>query len=324
MTRTPVLGGDEGPRFSEDGRQLVHIAMGGFALLLRYLSWWEGAVLAGVAIAFNLYALPANCRRAAVSPARVGQEVLLGRHALSRLHPAAALRAARSAATSWPRRGACSRSATAWRRWWGDASGPRIPWNREKSLAGSLAFVLAGGAAASFLCWWCRPVIIPPPYPWFSLAMPFVAALAAAAVETIPIRLDDNISVTATAAAVLWCGSLVSEDLIAAAAGPAVAALPVAIAANAGVAVAGYFARTVSAPGAVAGAALGIVILLSAGWRRMGAPPRHVCGRGRDVPAGAAAARPCSGSPRIAAAGAAPATRSRTPGSRRSRRCCRC
>ena len=39
----------------------------------------------------------ANCRRAAVSSARVGQEVLLGRHALSRLHPAAALRAARSA-----------------------------------------------------------------------------------------------------------------------------------------------------------------------------------------------------------------------------------
>ena len=98
-------------------------------------------------------------------------------------------------------------------------------------------------------------MIIPPPYPWFSLAMPFVAALAAAAVETIPIRLDDNISVTATAAAVLWCASLVSEDLIAGGRGLGDARrCPSAIAVNAVVAAAGYFARTVTAPGAVVGA----------------------------------------------------------------------
>ena len=46
------------PRYSEDRRQLVHIAMGAFALLLRYIAWWEGVVLAGAAIAFNLFALP--------------------------------------------------------------------------------------------------------------------------------------------------------------------------------------------------------------------------------------------------------------------------
>src|SRR4029079_17995384 len=44
--------------FSEDGRQLMHIAMGSFALLLRYVSAWEGIVLAGAAVAFNLFALP--------------------------------------------------------------------------------------------------------------------------------------------------------------------------------------------------------------------------------------------------------------------------
>ena len=75
---------------------------------------------------------------------------------------------------------------------------PRIPWNREKSVAGSAALVIAGGAAGAFLCWWCRPVIIPPPYLWFSLAAPIAAALVAAAVETIPIRLDDNLSVPLT------------------------------------------------------------------------------------------------------------------------------
>jgi hypothetical protein len=46
------------PRFSEDVRQLVHMATGGVALLLRFTSWWQAAVLAAGAVAFNAYALP--------------------------------------------------------------------------------------------------------------------------------------------------------------------------------------------------------------------------------------------------------------------------
>jgi uncharacterized protein (TIGR00297 family) len=266
MTPTRTGGNPEGARFSEDGRQLVHIAMGGFALLLRYLSWWEGAVLAGVAIAFNLYALPRIAGDRLYRPAESARKYYSGvtLYPVSILLLLFALPDRRDiVAAAWGVLAFGDGMATLVGR---HVRSPRIPWNTEKSLAGSLAFVLAGGAAATFLCWWCRPVIIPPPYPWFSLAMPFVAALAAAAVETMPIRLDDNVSVTATAAGVLWCVSLVSEDLIAAAAGPAFAALPVAIAANAGVALAGYFLRTVTAPGAAVGGVLGILILVSAGW----------------------------------------------------------
>jgi len=45
-------------RFSEDSRQIVHMTMGGFALLLRYLTPGPAAILAGGAVAFNLFALP--------------------------------------------------------------------------------------------------------------------------------------------------------------------------------------------------------------------------------------------------------------------------
>jgi uncharacterized protein (TIGR00297 family) len=266
MSRTPVLSEAEGPRFSENGRQLVHMAMGGFALLLRYLSWWEGAVLAGVAIAFNLFALPRIAGDQLYRPDESARKYYSGvtLYPVSILLVLFALPDRRDiVAAAWGVLAFGDGMATLAGRHF---KSPRIPWNRDKSFAGSVAFVLVGGAAASFLCWWCRPVIVPPPYPWFSLAMPFVAALAAAAVETIPIRLDDNISVTATASGVLWCASLVSEDLIAAAAAAATAALPAAIAVNAVVAAAGYFARTVTAPGGTVGAALGIVILLAAGW----------------------------------------------------------
>ena len=266
MSRKPVLSEVEGAGFSEDGRQLVHIAMGGFALLLRYLSWWEGAVLAGVAIAFNLYALPRIAGDRLYRPAESARKYYSGvtLYPVSILLLLVALPDRRDiVAAAWGVLAFGDGMATLAGR---HLQSPRIPWNREKSLAGTLAFVLAGGAAASFLCWWCRPVIVPPPYPWFSLAMPFVAALAAAAVETIPIRLDDNISVTVTAGAVLWCASLVSEDLIAAATVSATAALPAAIAVNTLVAAAGYFARTVTAPGAIVGTVLGITILVAAGW----------------------------------------------------------
>jgi dolichol kinase len=43
---------------SETKRQLVHISMGGFALLLRWLSWTEALALAAAALAFNLLVLP--------------------------------------------------------------------------------------------------------------------------------------------------------------------------------------------------------------------------------------------------------------------------
>lgn len=258
MTRTP--------RFSEDGRQLVHIAVGSLALLLKYLSWWEGAILAGAGIAFNLYALPRIAGHRLYRPAESAKKYSSG----VTLYPVAIL----LLIFAFPDRRDIVASA------WGVLAfgdgmatlagrhirSPRIPWNREKSIAGSAAFVLFGGAAASFLCWWCRPVIVPPPYLWFSIAAPLLAAVAAAAVETIPMRLDDNLSVAATAGGVLWWASLVSEDQAAALSAAAAAALPAAIAANVAVATAGYFARTVTVSGAVCGAMLGIAILLTAGW----------------------------------------------------------
>jgi uncharacterized protein (TIGR00297 family) len=141
-----------------------------------------------------------------------------------------------------------------------------IPWNREKSIAGSVAFILFGGSAAAFLCWWCRPAVVPPPYPWFSIAMPWLAALIGAAVESIPIRLDDNLSVPASAGVVLWLTSFISQDLAIDAAHRAAGMLPLALLANATVAAVGYAGRTVTMSGTIAGAVIGTIILVAGGW----------------------------------------------------------
>jgi hypothetical protein len=45
-------------KHSEVARQLVHISMGGFALLLRWISWPQALALAGGALIVNLFLLP--------------------------------------------------------------------------------------------------------------------------------------------------------------------------------------------------------------------------------------------------------------------------
>lgn len=252
-------------RSSEEHRQIVHVAMGGLALLLRYLTAWQAMILAGGAVAFNLYALP----RLAGTLYRPGEtrrrftsgivlyplSVLLLVVAFSdRLDVVAAawgvLAFGDGMATLVGRR---VRSAP-------------IPWNREKSIAGSVAFVAFGGAAGSFLCWWCRPIVMPPPYLWFSVGMPWLAAMVAAAVESIPIRLDDNVSVPASAGMVLWLTSFISQDLAIGAAQKAAGVLPLALMVNVAVSALGYLARTVTISGATAGAIIGIVIVVAGGW----------------------------------------------------------
>jgi uncharacterized protein (TIGR00297 family) len=260
---------NRGRRASEDRRQIVHVAMGALALLLRYLTSWQATIFAAGAVAFNLYALP-RLAGTLYRPAEVRRRFFSG----IVLYPVAV---ALLLLTFPDRRDIV---AAAWGVLaFGDGMAtlvgrhmvsPRIPWNPEKSIAGTSAFILFGGAAGSLLCWWCRSTVIPPAYGWFSIWMPWVAALVAAVVETIPISLDDNISVPAVAAAVLWWTSLISEDLAPAAASNALRLLPLAATANVAVASAGYVAGTVTIPGAICGALIGITIAVTCGWGAWG------------------------------------------------------
>jgi uncharacterized protein (TIGR00297 family) len=241
------------------------MAAGAMALLLRVISWWEAAVIAGAALAFTLVTLP-----------RVGGRLHRSERGARRFVSGVTLYPATIVLLLLTFSDRLDILAGAWgilafgygmatvvgRR----VDSPTWRWNRERSIAGTGAFIVCGGAAGSFLCWWCRPVVVPPPYLWFSIGAPLVAAASAAAVETVPMRLDRNLSVAATAAAVLWWMSLVSSDLTAEASTVALSALPIAIAANMIVAAAGYFARTISLAGTIAGGIIGVVILITTGW----------------------------------------------------------
>jgi uncharacterized protein (TIGR00297 family) len=251
--------------YSETSRQLVHMAMGGFAILLRWIPWWQAVALAVAAIVFNLVVLP-----------RVGDRLYRpgdrerGAHGIV-YYPLAVL----LLLLAFPRRLDIVASA------WGILAigdgiatlagraigGRRWPWNRDKTISGSAAFAIFGAAAGVGLAWWCRPSVMPPVSPAFPIVAPIVAAIAAALVETLPVRLDDNLSVAATAGTVLYLMSLGSLDRLPAAVALAEARLPAALGLNVLVAWAGHRARTVSAQGAVAGALIGITIFITVGWQ---------------------------------------------------------
>jgi len=251
---------------SERARKAVHVAMGGFALLLRFIPWWQAALLAGTALLFNLLALP----RLGGGQLYRGHEHTRGYSAGMLLYPLSIL----LLILLFPTR--LDIVAAAWGILAaGDgmaaivgsiAGGPRIPWNQDKSVAGSVALWLCGGIAGASLAWWCRPAVEARPDLWFSVAAPFVAAGAAALAETIPIGLDDNVTVPFTAAGVLWAASLITADAMAAWLPDLMRRLPVGAAVNVAVAWAGHRASTVSTSGAIAGAAIGIVIVAAAGW----------------------------------------------------------
>jgi uncharacterized protein (TIGR00297 family) len=258
---------------SEDARKLVHIGFGVCALLLRYITWWEAALVASTALAFNILVMP-----------RVGQRIYRPADHARRftsgvvLYPLAVLLLILLfpdrldiAAAAWGILAVGDGMSCVIGKRFGRR---RIPWNREKSIAGSAALFLLGGAAGAALAWWCRPHVMPPPYMWYSLGAPFAAALVAAFVETIPVRLDDNLSVPASAAAVLWALSIVSEDLVHSFAAQAAQLALTATAVNVVVAWFAYRAGSVTKAGAIAGAVIGIVIAVStgaAGWFLLGA-----------------------------------------------------
>ena len=47
----------------ETPRQLTHVLAGGFALLLRWTTWWQAALLALVALTVNVTVLPRVSRQ---------------------------------------------------------------------------------------------------------------------------------------------------------------------------------------------------------------------------------------------------------------------
>ena len=143
---------------SELPRKLVHVGMGGCALLLRWLTPWQAVFMAVAALILNSFFLHGITRGALLRPEErasgFSRGVVLYPAILlltfivfrSRLELAAGIWALLAVGD-----GMATLSGLALR-------GPRLPWNLKKTWSGLVAFVLFGTAASAWVIRWVQRV----------------------------------------------------------------------------------------------------------------------------------------------------------------------
>ena len=141
---------------SEFPRKLVHVGMGAFALLLRWLTPWQAMLMAVAALVLNSFFLHAITRGTLLRPeeraSRFSRGVVLYPAVLlltfivfrSRLELAAGVWALLAVGD-----GMATLSGLGFR-------GPRLPWNHKKTWSGLGAFVLFGTAASAWVIRWVQ------------------------------------------------------------------------------------------------------------------------------------------------------------------------
>jgi len=137
--------------------------------------------------------------------------------------------------------------------------GPKLPWNGDKSWSGFGGFIAFGFVAAMFIFDWLQfePAMLPP------VAIVGTAVIVSAIVESLSTNIDDNITVTLTAAFATW----VMTQAVHLPMALLNRTLAIWLGVNALLAMAGYVARTVDLSGLIGGFILGAVILLFGGWQ---------------------------------------------------------
>jgi uncharacterized protein (TIGR00297 family) len=258
-------------RTNEALRKLVHIAFGVFALTLKLIPWWAAAGVAACAVIGNWLLLHRIVGKHIARDERgFDAGIILYPFAVmlliivfrDRLHIAAiawallafgdgvatlAGKYLGNSGTSVPREdGDMPRHRGT------EVPRYRLPWNPDKSWSGLIAFILAGGLAGIGAGFWMG---------YRDVGAILIATLAAAITESLALRVDDNVTVPFAAAVALVIMSLqptlpigVWPDTV------------VWLAINGGLAIAGYFARSVNLSGAIGGWLLGAILIFGAGW----------------------------------------------------------
>ncbi len=245
-------------------RQTVHIGAGFLALALRWVSPLHLSWLAATGLCFNAMILP---RLGGLGLWRREEEWNRRAPGIV-LYPLTVLllllifsRRPEVAAAGWGLLafgdGAASLAGLAWGR-------RRLPWNPAKSWAGLTAYWLLGGGAVGVLVQWVAPGDFDGRFVW---AMSFGVAFAAALLESMPSRLDDNLAVPLIGALLLVCCLWTEGYWIQLTGLSWVGHFSLAVTVNVVLAGVSYKLEALDRSGWIAASVIGSVVLGFLGWR---------------------------------------------------------
>ncbi len=254
-------------RASVSTRKLVHVTMLGFAFLLPFLTWVQAAGAAMLALVFNVFILPRleiDLRkrvRAGTSsdvwtgiviyPLSVLLLILFYRHHMEIVAAVWAIMALGD--------GAAGLAGVL-------IQGPVLAWNRQKSWAGFVAFVVAGTLGAYCLTRWVAPAI-PTDRVWL---LALSTSIVGAVVESVPIGLDDNLTVPLVSGAFMFCAIFIDASSFWNNFPYLRSRILFALAVNLVFALVALGLRTITFSGAAAGFVLGVAIYTSFGLKSFG------------------------------------------------------
>jgi uncharacterized protein (TIGR00297 family) len=138
-----------------------------------------------------------------------------------------------------------------------------LPWNPQKTWAGFLSFAVAGTVGAYVLTRWIAPKI--PADKTFIVCA--AAALLGAVFESLPIALDDNITVPLVVGAFLFCAFLVERSQLESNLPYLGRRIVLAIGVNLALALLAWRLKAASPSGAICGFLLGTAIYLGYGYK---------------------------------------------------------
>jgi uncharacterized protein (TIGR00297 family) len=236
---------------------MIHLGAGFLAFGLRWVGPLPLLAVAGVGVLFNSWVLP-----------RVGgrwlwrqQEIESDRAVGVVMYPFTVsillllyYRRPEVAAAGWGLLAFGDGTAALAGQWWGRH---RLPWNRSKSWAGFVGYLLVGWMAVATLVSWTMPGRYEVSFLWMVSG---AVALLGAFLESAPQRIDDNLAVPLVTSLWLLC-LLWTEGRWATTLEPSfVSGLLVGLVINGILAVAGYLLATLDLAGAMVGCLLGAII----------------------------------------------------------------
>jgi len=248
---------------SEPARKAVHVGAGLLALLLPWLTRWEGLGICAGAFLINWQVLPritgrrlerpedlsrGYARGIILYPLAVGSLFLLFGSRMEVVAAAWGILAFGDGFATLAGQG---------------VGGPALPWNSGKTYAGFIAFVAAGGSAATMLYLWTAPGADP----GTAAALCFSAALLGALIEGVPTGIDDNITVPLMTGGFLFAMTFVQAARLQAGAQTLTGNLLLGLVVNLVISGLALGARTVSRSGAVAGFLIGVAVFTFGGWQ---------------------------------------------------------
>lgn len=186
----------------ENLRKTIHVAMGGFALLLRWLTPFQASLCAIAAFLHNYFILPRTLGKRIYRK----EEIIKGVPTGILVYPLSVLilillfwGRLYLAALIWGIMAFGDGFATIFGATYGKK---KLPWSRDKSYVGFFSYLIFGTLGASFLLWWTAPKGL------FSLStillISFATTLFSAIVETIHFGLNDNFIVPLLGAGFLF------------------------------------------------------------------------------------------------------------------------